>query len=71
MELNLDSKIVIKATIIPVNALRIMEIKIPIWKIKCWSNKGYKRYKYRFGKNSKYKMKNYCYRSEIDETEEI
>ena len=55
--MKLPNKITITGTITPVSALRIIEIKIPKWKIKSWSPFRYKKSHYRFYGNSHYYMK--------------
>ena len=55
--MKLPDKIMIKATIIPVNALRCIEIKIPFFKCRCWGfypSKNSKTSGYSFKNKSRY-----------------
>ena len=53
-----DMKIVVKATVVPVHALRCIEVKIPTMKCKCWCwTQIMKKGQYRFYTKSKYRLK--------------
>lgn len=47
--MKLPSKITIKITIIPVHALRCIEVQTPKWKNRSWSKFKYKKPYYRKG----------------------
>ena len=57
MELKPSTKITVTATITPVKAVRIIEVKIPKWKIKSWSPFRYKKSYYKFWGHNHYPMK--------------
>lgn len=44
--MKLPKKITITATIVPVHALRMIEVKIPLMKCKCWPYAKHRRFIY-------------------------